>query len=253
MSTHPLQKQQKQWQFTERDTSPPKWKFSERDTSRASSPGVELAKHTISAAAAAGAYVSTTPTGQGIMAAALVSHGALAHLSPDNVDDIVQVGKHVAYTATTAIVALVTVAVVVALFVAYIWIRPRWCSMHAVCRAINDPVYASLPDSLLGEIADSSDSDVRIVGEFPRPTVLLLEPPHCNAYHEDEDEDDEVNESTADLVANYDKSGLRHWIDVQFPDSDEKSDVAKMSKPELARLCSTLGMTVDLVEYPKRW
>lgn len=125
--------------------------------------------------------------------------------------------------------------------------------MHAVCRAINDPVYASLPDSLLGEIADSSDSDVRIVGEFPRPTVLLLEPPHCNAYHEDEDEDDEVNESTADLVANYDKSGLRHWIDVQFPDSDEKSDVAKMSKPELARLCSKLGMTVDLVEYPKRW
>lgn len=125
--------------------------------------------------------------------------------------------------------------------------------MHAVCRAINDPVYASLPDSLLGEIADSSDSDVRIVGEFPRPTVLLLEAPHCNAYHEDEDEDDEVNESTADLVANYDKSGLRHWIDVQFPDSDEKSDVAKMSKPELARLCSNLGMTVDLVEYPKRW
>jgi len=244
MSTHPQQKQQKQWQFTERDTLPKKWQFSERDTSRASSPGVELAKHTISAAAAAGAYVSTTPTGQGIMAAAIVSHGALAHLSPDNVDDIVEVGKHVAYTATTTIVALVTVAVVVALFVAYIWIRPRWCSMHAVCRAINDPVY----DSLLGENTDNYDSDARIVDEFPRPTVLLLE--HCNAYHED---DDEVNEATADLVANYDKSGLRHWIDVQFPDSDEKSDVAKMSKPELARLCSKLGMTVDLVEYPKRW
>jgi len=88
------------------------------------------------------------------MAAALVSHGALAHLSPDNVDDIVEVGKHVAYTATTTLVALVTIAIVIALFVAYIWIRPRWCRMHAACRAINDPVY---------------------VCEFERPAVLLLE------------------------------------------------------------------------------
>jgi hypothetical protein len=207
-----------------------------RDTSRAA--GVELAKHTIthtiSAAAVAGAYVSTTTTGQVILASATVTHGALALLSPGNVDDIVEVGTHVAYTAITASIALIVVAAVVALFVAYIWIRPRWCSMHAVCRAIK---YASI-----------NTTSSRGVYEFPMPTVMLLE-----NRGDDEDDEDTIGCAVGSLVANYDRSGLMHWIHVQFPEAVADGDIARMRKSQLALLCSKLGMPVDhLDEYPKR-
>ena len=106
--------------------------------------------------------------------------------------------------------------------------------MHAVCRAIN---YASI-----------NTTSSRGVYEFPMPTVMLLE-------NQGDDEDDEytIGCAVGSLVANYDRSGLMHWIHVQFPEAVADGDIARMRKSQLARLCSKLGMPVDhLDEYPKR-